>query len=65
MTRLQRALDDLLHLPDIGERLCKGIGRHRPELYLMAKHDLEPTTNEILLTDPGYRWVAHLIGGAE
>lgn len=63
MTPSQKALDNLLHLPDIGERLCKTVGRRRPELYLMDKHEMEPMTNAVLLTEPGYRHVAHLLGG--
>jgi hypothetical protein len=47
--------------PDFGERICKVIGRRRPELYLMDKHDLDITSNAVLLTDPGYRHVSHLI----
>jgi hypothetical protein len=64
MTPPQKALDDLLHLPDFAERLCQIIGRRRPELYLTDKHDMQATGNETLLSDPGFRHVAHLLGGA-
>jgi hypothetical protein len=63
MTLSQKALDDLLHMKDFAERLCKTIGRIRPELYLIEKHQLEPTTNAALLTDTGDRHVTHLLGG--
>jgi len=66
MTPVQKVLDDLLHLPDFGERLCKGIGRHRPELYLMDKHEMtaqECGDNCAVVTDAGLRHVAHLLGG--
>jgi hypothetical protein len=41
MTLLQRAVDDLSHLPDIGLRLCLGIAQIRPELYIADKYDLD------------------------
>jgi hypothetical protein len=40
MTPSQKALDDLLHLPDIGERLCLAIANHRPELYIWEREQL-------------------------
>jgi hypothetical protein len=40
MTPPQKATDDLLHLPDIGERLCLAIARHRPELYIWEREEL-------------------------
>jgi hypothetical protein len=40
MTPLQRAVDDLLRLPDLGERLCLGIARMRPELYIWEREQL-------------------------
>jgi hypothetical protein len=40
MTPTQRAIDDLLQLPDIGERLCLGIARIRPELYIWGREQL-------------------------
>jgi hypothetical protein len=40
MTPSQRAVDDLLRLPDIGERLCLGIARIRPELYIWEREQL-------------------------
>jgi hypothetical protein len=33
MGLVERAVDDLLQLPDLGERLCRGIAWARPELY--------------------------------
>jgi hypothetical protein len=54
----------LLHLPDFAERICKDIGRRRPELYLMEKHDMQAAGNETILADPGFRHVTHLLGGA-
>jgi hypothetical protein len=39
------ALDDLLHLPDIGERLCMGIARMRPELYIWEREQLAGEIN--------------------
>jgi hypothetical protein len=41
MTLVQRAVDDLLHLPDLGERLCRGIAWHRPELYIAERWGLD------------------------
>ena len=64
MTRVEKALDDLLHLPDFAQRLCQIIGRRRPELYLQEKRELGAGSNEALLSDPGFKWVAHLLGGA-
>jgi hypothetical protein len=40
MTPSQRALDDLLQLPDLGERLCLGVARVRPELYIWERERL-------------------------
>jgi hypothetical protein len=40
MTPSQRAIDDLLQLPDIGERLCLGVARTRPELYIAEREQL-------------------------
>jgi hypothetical protein len=40
MNLVQRAVDDLLHLPDIGQRLCLGIARIRPELYIAEREQL-------------------------
>jgi hypothetical protein len=40
MTPSQRALDGLLQLPDLGERLCLGIARIRPELYIWEREQL-------------------------
>ena len=40
MTPSQKATDDLLHLPDIGERLALAIARHRPELYIWEREQL-------------------------
>jgi hypothetical protein len=40
VTPSQKATDDLLHLPDIGERLCLAIARMRPELYIWKREDL-------------------------
>jgi len=59
MTRRQLAVDDLLHMPGFAEKLCKTIGRVRPELYLIDKHDLE-LSNALESSDPGYRHIAHL-----
>jgi hypothetical protein len=41
MTPSQRALNDLLQLPDLGERLCLGIARMRPELYIWEREQLD------------------------
>jgi hypothetical protein len=40
MTPSQRALEDLLQLPDLGERLCLAIARQRPEFYLAERERL-------------------------
>jgi len=40
MTVLQRTADDLLHLPDIGERLALNAARIRPELYIWEREQL-------------------------
>jgi hypothetical protein len=40
MTPSQRAVDDLLQLPDLGERLCLGNARIRPELYTWEREQL-------------------------
>jgi len=61
MTLPYRVLDDLTHRPNFAESLCKAIGRGRPELYLIDKHGLPNAPNSALLTDPGYRHIAHLI----
>jgi hypothetical protein len=37
--------DNLLHLPDLGERLCLAIGRIRPELYIWDREQLGSGTN--------------------
>jgi hypothetical protein len=45
MTPSQRALDDLLQLPDLGERLCLAIARIRPELYIWEREQLQEETS--------------------
>ena len=40
MTPSQKAVDDLLQLPDLGERICMGIARVRPELYVWERERL-------------------------
>jgi hypothetical protein len=40
MTPSQRATDDLLQLPDLGERLCLSTARIRPELYIWEREQL-------------------------
>jgi hypothetical protein len=45
MTPSRRALDDLLQLSDIGERLCLGIARIRPELYIWEREQLGGESN--------------------
>jgi hypothetical protein len=40
MTPAQRAVHDLLQLPDLGERLCLGIARISPELYIGEREQL-------------------------
>jgi len=40
MTPSQRAVDDLLQLPDLGERLCLGNASIRPELYTWEREQL-------------------------
>jgi hypothetical protein len=40
MTPAQKATDDLLRLPDLGERLCLAIARNRPELYISDREQL-------------------------
>jgi hypothetical protein len=45
MTPSQKALDDLLQLPDFGERLCLAIARVRPELYISDRGQLAGQTN--------------------
>jgi hypothetical protein len=68
MTAPQRQLDNLIHREDIGTRLCVSIAKHRPELYLVEKHaadePLDTSTNAVIVDDPCYRHVAHLLGGA-
>ena len=39
-TQVERALDRLLELPDLGERLCLAIARNRPELYIIDREQL-------------------------
>jgi hypothetical protein len=39
-TQVERALDRLLELPDLGERLCLAIARTRPELYIADREGL-------------------------
>jgi len=48
MTPSQKATDDLLQLPDLGERLCLAIARTRPELYIAEREQLvgEPVKPE-------------------
>jgi hypothetical protein len=45
MTPSRRALDDLLQLSDIGERLCLGIAGIRPELYIWEREQLGGESN--------------------
>jgi hypothetical protein len=45
MTPSQRALDDLLQLPDLGERLCLGAARIRPEIYIREREQLGGESN--------------------
>lgn len=47
MTPSQKALDNLLQLPDLGERICLGIAEHRPELYIWEREQLwlEPASD--------------------
>jgi hypothetical protein len=45
MTPSQKALDDLLHMPDIGERLCLGIAPMRPEVYIWEREQLAGEIN--------------------
>lgn len=40
LTQLEKAIDDLLQLPDLGERLALGSARIRPELYIMEREGL-------------------------
>jgi hypothetical protein len=40
MTLAQRALDDLLQLPDLGDRLCLAAARIRPEIYIWEREQL-------------------------
>ena len=40
MTPLEKQPDDLLQLPDLGERLCPAIARIRPELYIWEREQL-------------------------
>jgi hypothetical protein len=55
MTPSQRALDDLLQLPDLGERLCLGIARIRPELYLWEREQLASHTQDASLASDSKR----------
>jgi hypothetical protein len=41
MTPAQRGVDDLLQLPDLGERLSFGSARIRPELYIWEREQLD------------------------
>lgn len=45
MTPSQKWVDNLLHLPDIGERLCVSIAHHRPELYIWERERLGGESN--------------------
>jgi len=49
MTPPQRAVDDLLQLPDLGERLCLGIARMRPELYIWEREQLASDASDASL----------------
>lgn len=40
MTPAQRGLDDLLQLPDLGERICLTAVRIRPEIYIWEREPL-------------------------
>jgi hypothetical protein len=42
---VQLWVDNLLHLPDLGERLCLAIARMRPELYIWEREQLAGETN--------------------
>jgi hypothetical protein len=57
MTPSQRALDDLLHLPDIGERLVMATARLRPELYIWEREELwQESASDT--SDASERWAA-------
>ena len=45
MTPSQRELDNLLQQPDLGERLCLGAARIRPELYIWEREQLGGEVN--------------------
>jgi hypothetical protein len=45
MTPGQRALDDLLQLPDLAERLCLAAARIRPELYIWEREQIGGEVN--------------------
>ena len=45
MTPSQRELDNLLQQPDLGERLCLGTARIRPELYIWEREQLGGEVN--------------------
>jgi hypothetical protein len=40
MNLVEKWLDNLLHLPDLGERLCLASARIRPELYVWEREQL-------------------------
>jgi hypothetical protein len=40
MTPPHKATDDLMQLPDLGERLCLAAARQRPELYIWEREQL-------------------------
>jgi hypothetical protein len=46
MTPSQKATDDLLQLPDLGERLCLAIARNRPELYIAEREQLASDSSD-------------------
>jgi hypothetical protein len=46
MTPSQRALDDLLQFPDLGERLCLAAARIRPELYISDREQFGGADHE-------------------
>jgi hypothetical protein len=65
MNAPQRQLDNLIHLPDIGTRLVLAIAQIRPGLYFAVKHDLDISSNKVLLEDSCGDHVAHLLGDAQ
>jgi hypothetical protein len=40
MDKVQLQVDNLLHMPDLGERLALAIARERPELYIWEREQL-------------------------